>query len=348
MTINKPKKRFFYGYRILLVTFLCLFFWAGLVQYSFSLYVLPLSEEFGWGRTAIMLAATLVAGLAGLCSPLVGRLLAAYGAKTVIAAGSIIMGIGFSLLALTQNLWQFYALFSFIGIGGAAMGVVSTSAVISNWFEKRRGWAIGILGMGIGAGGIFMPFLTGALLIPSFGWRISFLISGIVIALFITPLSLLIIKSRPEEIGLYPDGREPMEREGQTVPTTKTAEKSFTLRFALRTSSFWLMAVAFSLFTLTNMITFQSHAPYLQDHNFATAIVATAISIVGIGSTIAKFSFGWLCDYISAKYIFSLIEPKTSRGFFSCIRARTASLSVFWPRCRDTAKAQGNPRSFSR
>ena len=53
MTINKPKQRFFYGYWVLLVTFLCLFFWAGLVQYSSSLYILPLSEEFGWGKIEI-------------------------------------------------------------------------------------------------------------------------------------------------------------------------------------------------------------------------------------------------------------------------------------------------------
>lgn len=300
--MQASKQPFFFGYWILMATFLCLFFWAGLIMYSFSLYVQPLTTEFGWGRAAIMFAPSLANIVTGLFSPVVGRLLRTFGAKKVMAFGSIIMGIGFSMLATVSELWQFYTLFFFIGVGGASIGVIPTTSVVSNWFKKRRGWAIGILGMGIGAGGFAMPLLVGNYLIQSFGWRISFLTSGIMIALIVTPLALLVIKSKPEDMGLHADGIETTVTE-DLAQQEQSSRHDTTLHDALRSVPFWLIAVSFSCFNMSNMIMFQNHAPSLQDTGFSVAIAATAISLAGIGSTIAKFGFGWLCDFISAKYI---------------------------------------------
>jgi MFS family permease len=300
--LREPKKPFFFGYWILLSTFLCLFFWAGLVMYSFSLYVQPLTADFGWGRAAIMLAPSLSNIMTGLFSPVVGRLLRSYGARYVMVFGSIVMGAGFSLLAWVRELWHFYMLFALIGIGGAAIGVVSTTSIVSNWFQKRRGWAIGILGMGIGAGGFAMPLLVGNFLIQSFGWRTSFLVSGVMIALTVTPLALLVIRLRPEYMGLHADGIVPAATDN-SKRNERSSESDVNLQGALRSLSFWAIAVSFACFNMANMIMFQNHAPSLRDTGFTVAVAATAISLAGIGSTIAKFSFGWLCDFISAKYV---------------------------------------------
>ncbi len=298
--VERAKPRFFYGYWILFACFMAQVISSGLITYCFSVYVMPLTTEFGWSRASFMAGSTIMNLISGLTAPLVGKLIYRIGAKTMIAIGAFITGSGFALLSLTQNLWQFYVFYAVVGIGWATMGIVPTSAVVSNWFKRRRGFAIGILGTGIGVGGFVMPLLSSSL-ITSFSWRSAYLATGCMAVLVMIPISLLIIRSRPEDMGLLPDGDttiKVMEKaRSNDAPAT-----SFTLSQALKTPVFWLMFVAFLTFSFANQATFQNHAPHLQDVGFSAAIAASAISVAGIGSAFGKFGLGWLCDFVAPKY----------------------------------------------
>lgn len=300
--LTQTRPRFFYGYWILLTTFLSQVVLHGCSGYSYSLYVLPLENEFHWSRAAIMTGNLLMSLTMGLSSPFIGRLILRTGAKRVIAGGALAMAVSYALLSLTQSLWQFYLLFGVVGLGMTAAGVLPASMVVSNWFKKRRGLAIGILGMGIGVGGFTIPRILTTYIIPGFGWRTSYLFSGVLLAAAIIPLALLFIRETPEEMGFLPDNGEIGDDKHHRI--SSAPEPGLTLRRAMKTPAFWLMAFSFTIFSYANGHTFQNQVPHLEGLGFPAVEAAVAIQAVGIGSAFGKFGFGWLCDYIRPKYVF--------------------------------------------
>ena len=252
-----------------------------------------------------MLAFTIAYLVIGVASPIVGRVIDRYGAKGVISFGALVAGLGFVVLSIVKNLWTFYAGYIIVGVGIAALGIVPASTAVSNWFEKKRGAAIGIMSTGIGIGGLVVAPLTGSYLIPNFGWSMSYLALALLTWVLIIPLTLLIVRMKPADMGLYPDGTEAPE-----VVVVNDAPPSsvpgLTLKAALATSSFWLIAFSYLLSMLSLNGVMLNQVPYLEDIGFPVTIAATALGAVGITSAVAKLGFGWLCDKIPAKYAYSI------------------------------------------
>jgi len=303
-THSSKKPTVFYGYWILVATFFCAFIWAGCTIFNFSLFVKPLEAEFGWGRGEIMIAFTILFLVIGVASPFAGRLVDRYGARKVIAIGALIGGLGLALLSLTHNLWYFYASYAVSGVGMAAIGLTPATAVVSNWFHKRRGLAIGIMSAGLGVGGITLAPLVGGYLIPTFGWRVSYLGLGILTWALIIPLALLVIRTKPADMGLYPDGVEAPEI--VAAEASLSTSGGFTLRMALATPTFWLMTIPFLFGAFGETGVMQNQVPYLVDIGFPIAMAATALGGVGLAGTIGTLGFGWLCDRIHPKYALSI------------------------------------------
>jgi len=324
---KKPKV--FYGYWILSVTFLCACITSGSGVYAFSLFVKPLQVDFNWSRGEIMFAFTLLLLVVGLASPFVGRVVDRYGAREVISIGVLVVGLGFVLLSVMNNLWYFYLGYAVIGGGMAAAGLVPTTAVVSNWFKKRRGTAIGIMAAGIGAGGLTLAPLVGGYLIPNFGWRASYLAMALLTWILI-PFTFLVIKTKPADMGLYPDGIDASEAVAGTE-VSLSASRGLTLRMALATSTFWLIAVSFLLHLFSQMGTVQSQVPHLEDIGFSAATAATTLGGIGLGSLIGKFGFGWLCDRIQAKYACSIGIGLQLAGIIVLMNIGPASsLATIW------------------
>jgi len=299
-TLNKQPK-IFYGYWIVVATFICVFLWSGLGIYIFSLFTSSLQTDFGWGRGDIMLGFTINFLIFGIFSPTAGNLADRYGASKVIALGAIVIGLGFAFLSLINQMWQFYIGWAIVGIGMAAIGTVPSTAVVSKWFERKRGTALGIMSAGIGAGGMVMAPFVGGYLIPTFEWRTTYLILGIITCVILVPLALFVIKAKPGEIEPSPDDRD--SAEPQAVSDTPVPVfKGITLKTAITTSSFWLIAISISLTLFSHVGANQSQVPFLEDSGFPVAMAASSLAGVGLGSTIGKFAFGWLCDYIPPKY----------------------------------------------
>ncbi len=288
--------KIFYGYWVLGVSFLCLALFSGSGVGVFSLFVTPLQAEFGWGRGEIMLGFTVFFLLTGLGAPPAGLLVDRYGVRGVIAAGALIAGLSFGSLYFMQHLWHLYLAFFFIGTGMAAVGQVPASTMISNWFVRRRGTAIGIMSTGIGAGILVLAPVVGGFLIPTFGWRTAYLALGI-LSLLLIPLVLLVVRTRPSDMGLFPDGAA-----GSLAETADPsfASRGLNLKMALGTTAFWLLAVTFFVSGFASLGVIQNQVPHLQDIGFPLAIASSALTGLGLGSAIGKFFFGWLCDHIKA------------------------------------------------
>jgi MFS family permease len=303
--LKKPK--IFYGYWILAACFLFFILGVGSTQVSFSFFVKPLQAAMGWGRTEIMAAVTIYILLMGLNAPLAGRLVDRYGARKVIPVGAAFVTAGFIFLSRMTSLVHYYIGYILIGIGSTGIGPVVLTSVVSHWFVKRRGMAIGIMSMGMGAGGIiFAPFVA-VFLIPNLDWNNAYLALGLLLGGLIIPISILVIRSRPADKGLLPDGMDSSES-AETFEKSRAPDEGLSLKMALATPAFWLLAGSVVL-NHSHIGISQSVVPHLGDIGFPTAIAASAISTTSVMSTIGMFFFGWLCDKLPAKfvYIFGLL-----------------------------------------
>jgi MFS family permease len=326
---SSKKPRIFYGYWIVAIAFLCAFINSGCGFYAFSLFVKPLQAEFGWSRGGIMVALTIFFLIGGVSAPVVGRLVDRYGARNVIATGALITGFGFFLLSLAHTLWFFYVGYIVAGLGMASAGMIPATTLVSNWFEKRRGTAIGIMSSGIGAGGFVFAPLIGAYLIPNFGWRTSYLTMALS-TLVIIPFALLVLKTKPEDIGLYPDGRQ-YEGSVSEPEASFSPSQGLTLKMALATSGFWLISISFLAHGFCEVGTLQTQVPHLEDIGFPLTTASTAFGVVGFFSLIGKFGFGWLCDRILAKYACALGLGVQLAGLLILLTVRPESaLASLW------------------
>ena len=276
-----------------------------------------------------MLAFTIFFLLTGLAAPLVGSLVDRYGVRGVISVGAFVAGLGFISLNLMRNLWHFYVAYFFIGAGMAALGQVPASALVSNWFVKRRGTAIGIMSTGIGAGILVLAPLLGGFIIPTFGWRTSYLALAI-FAWILIPLALFVVRTKPADMGLYPDGIEGPE-DAAEAQASLPAATGLSLKMALGTSAFWFIAVTFLVQGFSALGVNQNQVPHLQDIGFPLATAASALTGIGLGSAIGKFVFGWLCDKIKAKYACAISFVLLAVGTIILMSVKPASpVAIIW------------------
>jgi MFS family permease len=204
-----------------------------------------------------------------------------------------------------SELWLFYLAYVIVGVGAAGMGQVPSSAIISHWFKKRRGTAIGLMSAGIGGGGFVMAPVAGWL-ITEFGWRAAYLSMGIIIMAVAIPLSLLVVRTRPSEMGLYPDGAS-APPEQSTVSASRASDvPSFSLKQAMRTPAFWFIGLSFLFGCFGSMGLTQAPVPFLEDIGYPTQMAAAALGAMGVGSALGKVAFGWLCDKTQPKYAWAI------------------------------------------
>ena len=298
------RPRVFYGYWLVLVTFLFNFMAIGCGSYAFSLFVTPLQDALGWGRGQIMAGFTVFFVTMGLTSPVVGRFVDRYGARPVIPIGGVVMGLGFVVVSQMSQPYLFYLGYVLVGAGAAGMGQVPSSAVVSNWFKKRRGAAIGLMAAGVGAGGVLAPAV--GFIIENHGWRNAYLSMAILVWAVIIPLGALVVRTRPSEKGLYPYGADGPSEMASADATPAGNAFGLTLRQATRTLAFWLIVASFLFGGFSSMGLTQAPVPFLQDIGYPMRTAAAALGAMGVSSAIGKVFFGWLCDRMLPKYAWAI------------------------------------------
>ena len=247
-----------------------------------------------------MVGFTLFWLMMGVASPLFGRILDKHGARRAIPLGAAVMGLGLVVLSQVNGLALFYLGYVLVGTGAAGIGPVPSSAIVSNWFKKKRGAAVGITSAGIGAGGVVMAPIVGYLL-EAYDWRVAYLAMAFIVWAAIIPLALILVRTRPEEMGLHPDGAP--QGDGDHAPDAGSpAAWGFTVRQAAATLPFWLIAASYLLGNFSSMGGLQAQVPNLNDIGYPTATAAAALGAIGFGSAAGKIFFGWLCDYMQPRF----------------------------------------------
>jgi MFS family permease len=205
---------------------------------TFSVFIEPLTNDFGWSRTAVSGAVSLGGVLAALVSPLIGPLLDRQGSRLVLCAAILVNGVFLLLLSLTPSLIVFYLLFCVARMNWAGPFELGIYGALNNWFVARRTAAASVANLAQMFGLVTMPLIA-QFAISHDGWRTGWIVLGVVVmAVGFFPVWLLLVR-RPEDMGVQPDLAPPAAV--QPGAAVAPAEPSFSRGQAMRTSGFWLL-----------------------------------------------------------------------------------------------------------
>jgi sugar phosphate permease len=294
LNFNWKPRRIFYGWWIVVACFFISLYTGGVIFYGFTAIFEPLVDQFGWSYAQISLAASLRGLEAGLLAPLVGMLVDRWGPRRLLLGGVIIVCLGLILLSRTTSLVMFYGAFALLATGMSACSGTVLMTAVANWFRKKIGIAMGIMICGYGCSGLLVPIIVN--LVDTYDWQTAIAILAIGLLAVCLPLSFL-VRHKPEQYGYQPDG----ETEDAVVPNassaqTETAEVSVGTRQALKSRTFWHIALAL-LCQVMILSTVVTHVmPYLSSIAIPRArssLIAMAIPLTSISG---RLGLGWLGD----------------------------------------------------
>lgn len=196
---------FFYGWTIIGISFLTLAIAFG-IWYSFSVFFLAIIEDFGWSRAATSCIFSIFIVCHALMGVVTGYMQDRFGPRWVIPIGSVLLAGALILTSMAQELWHFYLVYGVLAsIGVSLIGFTSHSAYIPNWFERKRGLAVGIAMAGFGFGMLVLVPLFEKI-ISLFGWRIAYVWAAAGVIIIVAPLNLIFARKSPAVLHLVPDG----------------------------------------------------------------------------------------------------------------------------------------------
>jgi MFS family permease len=293
------------GWRMVTVAFFVDFVAVGFFFYSYGVFFKAIAAEFGGSRLGVALGLTVTNAVGAIAAPLVGRALDKYPLKRVMGVGATSMAIGFLGLSQVNTQMQFYLVLGlFIGFGASSMGNLATSKLVANWFDRRRSTALGIAATGVSASGVVMPYVS-AEIIANYGWRNGFMVYGFLTFFVIVPLVLRFVVSRPEDVGLQPDGALQLKSKPGTAPVAPPPQLS--MHDVWRERNFWVIVLTFSLIFCCMSTTLTHMVPRLTDMGHTLSLASLVMSLcAGLGIT-GKLSFGWLGDRLPMRRVLLLV-----------------------------------------
>jgi MFS family permease len=301
-------KRLYYGWVIVGVTLVSLTFWFG-IRGAFSVFYVALLEDFLWSRGGAAGAQSMSLITYTIMAPLVGVLIDRFGPRRIIVPGILLLASGLILCASIKTLAQFYLLYGVLAsIGAASIGIVSYAAILAHWFEKKRGAASGLAVSGVGLGAFILVPLSQHF-ISLWGWRLAFVVLGVLALIFLLPLNSLFLRHKPQELGLYPDGvREGGSPEGGKLEVMDSAwsETDWTLRKALRTGRFWALMIFPFCVVIAVYIILVHHVRFLVDMGIEKMTAAFIFALIGIICSAFRIFWGWLSDSIGREKTYTL------------------------------------------
>jgi MFS family permease len=299
-------KDHFQGWKMVVVAFFVDFVAVGFFFYSYGVFFKAIAVEFGDSRLGVALGLTVTSAVGAVAAPLVGRALDRYPLKRVIGVGATAMSIGFLGLSLVRTPLEFYLVLGiFIGFGASSMGNLATSKLVTNWFDRKRGTALGIAATGVSMSGVVMPFVS-AEIIEAYGWRQGFAAYGLFTLLVVVPVVLRFVISRPEDVGLRPDGALMIEKlDSQPRGVARPARLS--MREVWRDRNFWSIVATFSFVFCAMSATLTHMVPRLTDMGHSLSLASLVMSLCAGLGVVGKLSFGWLGDKLPLRRVMMLV-----------------------------------------
>ncbi|MBS1797708.1 MAG: MFS transporter [Acidobacteria bacterium] len=305
MDAGKTKNSvFFYGWIIVAIGVLAL-----IVSNGLSIGGIPVFYKFVQGdlvasgavppdkiQSVYGLAPALTFLLAGFLSPVAGFLLQRFNARLMMLIGCFILGSGLLIYSQAASPIMVYSAHILLGASLGFVGVLVSTVLVSNWFVKKRGLALGIVLTGTSFGGAIIPQISTPL-IQGYGWRTAMMLISLIIWVILLPAVIFLVKNRPEDLGLLPDGQEPII-EPADRPAKPVSVEGVSLAEAIATPVFWLFSFCAALIFYAIFVVSQQLNLYLQGTKigFTPQQASNVQSLLFILSVAGKFFFGWLAD----------------------------------------------------
>ena len=323
--------RVFYGWIVVAVTFVSMGIGVN-ARTAFSLLFPPGLDEFHWDRGVTAGAFSFGFVVSAIMSPLIGRMMDRAGPRVVMELGTVLMGAGFLLAPLTTEPWHLYLTIGvLVGGGSVCLGYSGQSLFLPNWFVRNRGLAIGLAFSGVGLGSVtLLPWVQWMIL--GLGWRDACQALGWLILAVLVPINLL-LRKRPEDMGLRPDGDATPLSSAPALPSNiidhEWAATDWSLTLALRTARFWWLALGYFC-ALYAWYAVQVHqTKFLQEIGFSANRSAWALGLVSLFGVAGQISLGYLSDRIGREWIWAI----SNLGFVICFLSLLIlrhDPSMFW------------------
>ena len=272
----RPRPGLYYGWTIVGTLAVTETVSWGIVYYAFAVFLVPMEAELGWSRAVLTGAYSLALLIAGLAAIPVGRWVDRRGPRALMTAGSV--GGALLLLAwsVVESIPAYYLIWSGLGLVMAAILYEPAFAAVATWFERERGRALLLLTFVAGfASTIFLPLASR--LVGALGWRTALLVLAGILAILTIPAHALVLRRRPEDLGLLPDGRAVRDE----VATALRPAAGVPLRGALRDAAFWWLSGTIILGTLTVVAVGVHLVPLLRERGYGADVAAAATGALG-------------------------------------------------------------------
>ncbi len=293
----------FFGWWIVLAMFFILFNAAGTGFYVFPVFISSLQAEFGWSMTQISSGVVLFAIMMGVASPLVGISIGRYGVRRIMLASGVVASLGYLGFAIMQSLWMLYAILALSGFVLTGLTMLPAQTLVTNWFDKFRGRALGLAVLGPAAGGFLLPPLN-EFLIRFWGWRYTWVFSCVVLWVAVIPLIAIFVRTRPSEMGLRVDGLAPDERDGEASAALMSG---LPVRRAVTSWTFGLLVVTFVLqFAGVSALNFHLVPFAEQEVGFSSQQAALYYGLTIGFSMLGNVLAGWLADRMRPQVVLAL------------------------------------------
>lgn len=297
----RVKKRIYYGWVIVAIFLVIQALLIG-VNAAFTVFFKHIEAEFALSRTATSAISSVAWVLIPLTAFAGGWALDRYGPRKVLLVMGSFAGLSLVLTSQATEAWHLFFTYSvLLSMGFGAIYAVAIS-VVSRWFDKRRGLAVGIAGAGEGVGQVAMVPLS-TFLIAAFDWKIAYLILGILIWVLVLPLSQL-LKRDPSEIGLLPDGGIPEKiASSDTSGKDEVAVPKTSVMTIVKSRSFWIVVGIWLFFSFCMLMIVTHMVPHMTDLGISDGNAALVVGIFGGVRALGMISLGNVADRFGRKKV---------------------------------------------
>ena len=319
----------FYGWVIVGAAFVSHLLSYGVVTVAFGLFFPFMASALDLSRGLLATTGVTTRLAAAVLAPLIGPLIDRRGPRLVMAVGVISLAAGAATLALAHNVGHVFLGYGVLmSIGLVSLGELTADSTVARWFIRRRGRALAWATMGMSVGGVVLPIPL-ALVIDRFGWRMAWLSLAVAI-LVLGCAATMVMRHRPEDSGLVPDGDAPVPLEEQTRTRGDRGEISLTARQAVRTSAFWLLVLSTNLAALAltgaNLHLFS----YLIDKGLSAGTAAGLLTYLYVLQGVSKPLWGFIAERVHVRYCIGMCYFGGAVGLVLVVRSASLdALLVF-------------------
>jgi MFS family permease len=297
------RRKLFYGWYITIALAITETVSWGVVFYALEIFIIPMEQEFGWTRTQIAAIRSIAIFLSGVMAFPVGYWLDKYGSRFLMTTGSILATLLVFAWAFADTLTEMYMIWICMGIVMATILYEPSFVVVANWFVKRRGLALAIVTFAAGfASTIFLPLTE--YLYQQYGRQGAIVILGFILAAITIPLHAFVLRRRPQDMGLLPDGEKPLD---SSIPINDIKSPGMALGQVLGLRSFWWLTVAFTLAS-TAIYGLRFHLiPYVTEQGYEPGVAAGVVGMVGAMQVLGRVIFAPLEMRFSVRVLVTVI-----------------------------------------